>query len=97
LAAITGVVAEKTFPGMGAYSASKSAMSAWLNSARVELRRAGVKVTEARPGHTETGLATRAIFGTAPQMPQGMEPAHVVQVLLAGISEGTPLLESSAF
>lgn len=86
ICAITGVVAEKAFPGMAAYSASKAALSAWLGVAGLELRREGVKVFEVRPGHTETGLATRPLFGEAPQMPQGMSPSHVAAKTVEAIN-----------
>lgn len=85
--AITGVVAEKSFPGMAAYSASKSALSAWLGVAALELRRQGVKVFEVRPGHTETGLATRPLFGEAPAMPEGMNPSQVAAKIVDAIAE----------
>ena len=97
VAAITGVVAEKAFPGMAAYCASKSALSAWLGGAALELRRQGVKVVELRPGHTETGLATRPLFGEAPAMPQGMDPAHVASVTIAAIAARTLLVSSAEF
>ena len=97
VSSITGVVAEKIFPGMFAYTASKTAHSAFLSSIALEWRRDKIQITEARPGHTETGLATRALFGQAPAFPQGMTPEHVVDVLLAGIESGTALLSSEAF
>jgi cyclic-di-GMP-binding biofilm dispersal mediator protein len=97
IAAITGVVAEKSFPGMSAYCASKSAFSAWLGSLAFELRRDKIKVIDARPGHTETGLATRPMFGAAPQMPQGMTAEHVAGVVVAAISAGTTVLASTDF
>lgn len=97
VSSITGVVAEKVFPGMSAYTASKTAHSAFLSSMALEWRRDKIQITEARPGHTETGLATRAVFGQAPAFPQGMTPERVVGVLLAGIENGTPLLSSDAF
>ena len=97
IAAITGVVAEKSFPGMSAYCASKSAFSAWLGSLAFELRRDKIKVIDARPGHTETGLATRPLFGAAPQMPQGMTAEHVVGVVVAAIAAGTTVVTSTDF
>lgn len=97
VAGITGVVAEKTFQGMSSYCASKSAHSAFLSTIAQEWRRDKIQITEARPGHTETGLSSRAIFGTAPNFPEGMTAAHVVQVILAGITEGKALLASSDF
>lgn len=97
VASITGVVAEKTFQGMSAYCSSKSAHSAFLSTIAQEWRRDKIQITEARPGHTETGLASRAIFGAAPNFPEGMTAAHVVQVILAGIKEGKTLISSSEF
>ena len=97
IAAITGVVAEKSFPGMSAYCASKSAFSAWLGSLAFELRRDKIKVIDARPGHTETGLASRPLFGTAPQMPEGMTAEHVAGVVVAAIAAGTTVVASADF
>ena len=97
IAAINGLVAEKIFPGMSAYSASKAAAAANLATVALEWRRFKIKTTDARPGHTETGLAGRAIFGTAPAFPEGMTAAHVVSVILAGIVEQKPLLASTDF
>ena len=97
VAAITGVVAEKSFPGMSAYSSSKSAMSSFLETIRTELRRDKVQILEARPGHTETGLATRPLFGNAPAMPAGMQPEHVVEVILGGMENGETVIPSTAF
>lgn len=97
VASITGVVAEKTFQGMSAYCSSKSAHSVFLSTIAQEWRRDKIQITEARPGHTETGLASRAIFGAAPNFPEGMTAAHVVQVILAGIKEGKTLISSSEF
>ena len=97
VAAITGVVAEKTFPGMSAYSASKKAMSSWLETLRLENNRSGLLVLDAKPGHTETGLATRPLFGVAPAMPVGMAPPHVVAKIIEALKSGTELLPSSEF
>ena len=97
IAAINGLVAEKIFPGMSAYSASKAAAAAHLATVALEWRRFKIKITDARPGHTETGLAGRAIFGTSPAFPEGMTAAHVASVILAGIAEQTPILASTDF
>ena len=97
LAAITGVVAERTFPGMASYCASKTALSTWLAASNSEFRRAGVQVIEARPGHTETGLATRPLFGEAPNMPTGMTAEHVASKIVEAIVSRTALLASTDF
>jgi cyclic-di-GMP-binding biofilm dispersal mediator protein len=97
VASITGVVAERTFQGMSAYCASKTAHSAFLSTIAQEWRRDKIQVTDARPGHTETGLASRAIFGSAPAFPEGMTANHVVGVFLNGISSGQQIIASSEF
>lgn len=97
IASITGVVAEKTFAGMTAYCASKSAHSAWLQAIRQENRTKGLKVFEFRPGHTETGLAGRAIFGTAPTFPEGLDPQAVAARMAAAIDADQEVLDSASF
>jgi short-subunit dehydrogenase len=94
---ITGVVSEKVFPGMSAYTSSKMAFAAFLSNSHLEWRRRKIQVLDAKPGHTETGLASRAIFGTAPAFPQGMTSDHVVSTILAGLAEGKNLLASTDF
>jgi cyclic-di-GMP-binding biofilm dispersal mediator protein len=97
VAALTGVVSEKVFPGMSSYTVSKSAHASYLATITQEFRRDKIQVTDAKPGHTETGLASRAIFGTAPTFPEGMTASHVVTVLLNGIKEGKLIIASSEF
>jgi len=97
VASISGVVAEKVFPGMAAYLTSKTAHSTWLKAFALEARRVGIRVLDARPGHTETGLAGRAIFGTAPAFPTGMTPEHVAKVIVDAIESGLKDLPSEAF
>jgi cyclic-di-GMP-binding biofilm dispersal mediator protein len=97
VAGITGVVSEKVFPGMSAYTVSKSAHASYLATITQEFRRDKIQVTDAKPGHIETGLASRAIFGTAPAFPEGMTAGHLVSVLLEGIKEGKPVIGSTEF
>lgn len=94
---ISGVVAEKTFPGMAAYTASKVAISSLMKSLAQDLRRDGIKALDARPGHTETGLATRAIVGAAPAFPTGMTAEHVVLKIITALQEDVSDLPSSGF
>lgn len=94
---VTGVVAEKVFPGMSAYITSKTAHSTWLKTLALEARRQKIRIIDARPGHTETGLASRPLFGTAPAFAQGMTPEHVVGKLIEAIESGTTDLPSEAF
>ena len=94
---ITGVVAEKVFPGMSAYTTSKTAHSTWLKAFALEARRRKIRVIDARPGHTETGLAARPLFGTAPAFGAGMTPEHVAKVIVDGIESGATELPSESF
>ena len=97
VASINGVVAEKVFPGMSAYVASKTAHSTWLKAFAMEARRVKVRVLDARPGHTETGLATRPLFGTAPAFPTGMTAEFVASKIVEGLLNGSTELPSEAF
>lgn len=97
IASITGVVAEQAFPGMAAYVASKTAHSAWLKVARLDLRRAGIRVVDARPGHTETGLADRAVFGTAPKFPKGHTTDAVADRIMQALANDETEIPSTAF
>lgn len=97
VSSIPGVVAERAFPGMAAYVASKNSHAAWLRALRLELRRPPVRVVEARPGHTETGLAGRAIHGTAPAFPVGLSADHVADVIVAALKGDATELASTDF
>jgi len=85
---ITGVVAEQPRAGLAPYSAAKAGLSAATRAVARELRRDGVRVVDVRPGHTETGLANRAITGQAPTLPQGLDPDQVAARIVATISNG---------
>ena len=96
-ASITGVVAESPLPGMVPYAASKAALSAALTGLRREARRMGVAVIDARPPHTETGLATRPLAGVAPSMPIGLSPAAVAERIVVALENDETEVPSSAF
>jgi len=97
VAAITGVVAEKSFPGMSAYCASKTALAGWLGALALEVRRDQIKITDLRPGHTETGLASRPLFGAAPAMPQGMSATQVAERIVTALEQGEGVVASTEF
>jgi short-subunit dehydrogenase len=97
LVTISGVVAESPMAGLAAYSASKAALNAFTQAISRELRREGIRVIDARPGHTETGLADRAIAGVAPSFPTGMSADQVAERIVKAIIEDEKDLPSSAF
>ena len=94
---ISAVVAETPMPGMAGYSASKAGLAAFDQSAARELRRSRIRLIDARPPHTETGLADRPLFGTAPRLPQGLDPQAVAERIMAGIVNDETDLPSTAF
>jgi cyclic-di-GMP-binding biofilm dispersal mediator protein len=94
---ISGVIAETPMAGLAAYSASKTALLGYAQAAARELRRARIRWIDARPGHTETGLAGRAIFGVAPAFGKGHTAEQVVSRILEGIVNEEKDLPSTAF
>lgn len=94
---ISAIVAEMPTAGMSAYSASKAALSAFTVSARIESRRRKIRVIDARPPHTETGLADRPIAGTAPHLATGLTPAAVAARIVRAVQDDETELASSAF
>ncbi|MFD8427987.1 SDR family NAD(P)-dependent oxidoreductase [Streptomyces coelicoflavus] len=94
IAAVTGVVAERPQPRMADYSASKAALSAWLDAVRREARSTGVRVLEIRPGHLDTGFAQRPVAGTAPPLPEGGDPRQLATAVADALETGAELLRS---
>ena len=94
---VSAVVAEQPMAGMAAYSASKAAMTAYDAAAAREWRREGIRVLDARPPHTETGLADRPIHGQSPRLPQGLAPQQVADRIVAALEGADKDLPSSAF
>jgi cyclic-di-GMP-binding biofilm dispersal mediator protein len=94
---VSAVVAEQPQAGMAAYSATKAALAAYDSAAMRELRREGIRLIDARPPHTETGLATRPLAGAAPKLPQGLEPNAVADRIVTALRDGEKDLPSSAF
>jgi cyclic-di-GMP-binding biofilm dispersal mediator protein len=94
---ISGVIAEQNLPGMAAYGASKAAVRAFDEALGREARRRRIRVIDARPPHTETGLAERAIDGQAPTMRPGLDPRVVAATICDAIAGDVSDLPSTAF
>lgn len=97
LVGISGIIAEQNLPGMSIYGASKAAVRSFNEALGREARRVGIRVIDARPPHTETGLASRAIAGTPPNFSTGLDPIFVARRIVEAISNGESDLPSSAF
>ncbi|MEA9985601.1 MULTISPECIES: SDR family NAD(P)-dependent oxidoreductase [Subtercola] len=94
---LSGVVAESPTSGMAAYSASKAGLWAFVQAASRELRRSGIRLLDARPGHTETTLSAHPLAGAAPAFAPGLDPDAVADRIVAAILADEKDLPSTAF
>ncbi|MDJ0335614.1 SDR family NAD(P)-dependent oxidoreductase [Salinibacterium sp. G-O1] len=94
---LSGVVSETPTAGLAAYSASKAALAAFMQATSRELRRASIRLIDARPGHTDTALSTHPIQGAAPAFPAGLAPEAVAARIVRAIIDGEKDLPSGAF
>ena len=56
-----------------------------------------MRLLDARPPHTETGLAGRPVAGRAPLLPPGLRPEDVAARIVTAIEADERDLPSSAF
>ncbi|MBC7631219.1 SDR family NAD(P)-dependent oxidoreductase [Aeromicrobium sp.] len=94
---LSAIVAERPMAGMAAYSASKAGLTAFGVAAGSELRRRKIRLIDARPPHTETGLADRPIAGSAPKLGEGLAPDAVAERVVRAIIDDERQLDSVAF
>lgn len=97
LVTISGLVAESPTAGLASYSAAKAGLAAFIAAASREYQRVGIRLLDARPGHTATQLAAHPIAGEAPRFGAALDPdavaARIVQAIIAGEKD----LPGSAF
>ncbi|MEO8219891.1 MAG: SDR family NAD(P)-dependent oxidoreductase [Specibacter sp.] len=94
---LSGVVAEAPVVGLAAYSASKGALASFVVAAAREYRRAGIRIVDARPGHTGTALSEHPISGAAPRYGAALNPDLVAARIITAIVDGEKDLPSTAF
>ena len=94
---LSGIVSEAPTAGLAAYSASKSALAAFTVAATRELRRSGIRIVDARPGHVETSLSQHPIAGTAPTFGPGLDPDFVAARIVRSIIDNERDLPSTSF
>lgn len=92
---ISGVIAERNLPGMAPDGASKAAVRSFDEALARKARRSAIRVLDARPPHT--GLAGRAIEGSAPKMPAGLSAESVAVAICDALERGSTDLPSSDF
>jgi short-subunit dehydrogenase len=76
-------------PTSSGYSASKAAMQAFLDAARVELRPFGIRVTTVNPGFIVTPMTEKNTF----KMPFLMQADTAARKIIDGIERGAPIVE----
>lgn len=86
LAGIASVAGIRGLPGAGAYSASKAAAIAYLESLRVELRGSGVKVVTVLPGYIETPMTAKNPYPMPFLLPADEAARRIARVIDAGRS-----------
>jgi short-subunit dehydrogenase len=84
LAGIASIAGVRGLPGSGAYSASKAAALAYLESLRVEMRPAGVRVVTIAPGYIRTPMTDHNPY----PMPFLMDPARFAAKTADAIAHG---------
>lgn len=94
---LSGVVAETPVAGLAAYSASKAGLAAFVVAAAREYRRVGIRLVDARPGHTGTSLSEHPIAGSAPKFGAALDPDQVAARIITAIVDGEKDLPSTAF
>jgi len=88
VACLSAIVADFPTAGMGSYSASKAALSAYLAAVRREVRKQGVTVLDVRPPHLDTPFSERALAGEPPKLPEPGDPDEVARAVIDALREG---------
>ncbi len=94
---MSGRITELPTVGLSAYGASKAPLLHAQQAAKRELAKVGVSWIDARPGHTESGLASRAIFGQAPNFAPGLAVEAVAKRIVDAIAADEKDLPGEAF
>lgn len=86
---VASIAGLRGLPTSGPYSASKAAVQAFLEAARIELKPYGVGVTIVNPGFVATPMTEKNRF----RMPFLMQPGDAARVIARGISRGARVVE----
>lgn len=83
-AAVSSLAGWRGLPFSGSYSASKAAVTAWMESSRVQLQRTGVELTTVHPGFVRTPMTAKNRF----PMPFLMNADRASRIIYRGILAG---------
>jgi short-subunit dehydrogenase len=88
-AGIASLAGLRGLPTATGYSASKAAMQAFLEGARIELKRFGINVTTVNPGFIDTAMTEKNTF----KMPFLMTADRAAKIIVDGIERGASVVE----
>jgi short-subunit dehydrogenase len=86
---IASLAGLRGLPTSAGYSASKAAMQAFLEAARVELAPFGIRVTTVNPGFIATAMTEKNTF----KMPFLMTAEAAAKIIVRGIERGARVVE----
>jgi short-subunit dehydrogenase len=91
---ISSIVGHLPVPHMGAYSASKHALNAISEAARLELEASGIRVMSVCPGRIRTNFGANTVKGSASQrlgenLQRGISPERCARAIVRGYLRGT--------
>ena len=86
LVGVASVAGIRGLPGAGAYSASKAAVIAYLESLRVELRGSGIRVVTLAPGYIETPMTAVNPYAMPFLLPADAAARRFARAIDAGTS-----------
>lgn len=81
IAGVSSLADVRGFPRSGFYSASKAALSRYLESLRVELKPRGIKIITIRPGFVKTPMTDKNEF----KMPFIMSAEKSAEIIFSGL------------
>lgn len=82
IAGVSSLADVRGFPRSGFYSASKAALSRYLESLRVELKPRGIKIITIRPGFVKTPMTDKNEF----KMPFIMSAEKSAEIIFSGLA-----------
>lgn len=89
IAGVSSIADVRGFPNSGLYCASKSAVSTFLESLRVELKSAGIKVAVVRPGFVLTPMISENKF----KMPFLINVEKAAAIIVKGIKNEKKIIQ----
>lgn len=88
VAGVSSLAGQRGLPTSAAYSASKAALSVFLEALRVELSGTGVQVVDVRPGFVDTPLTRKNTF----RMPFIMDVEAAAARMVHGLTRGNAVV-----